>query len=60
MSNGPDMSPTQRKRLEKISRLRRYFSEDDPRVYEWSPAMDETLDFASMSDGDVEQYLRAN
>ncbi len=28
------MSDTQRKRLEKIERLRQYFKEDSPRIYE--------------------------
>jgi len=52
----PDISPNQRKRVEKIGRLLKYFSEDSPRIYEWTPT-DEELDFATMSDEGVAQYL---
>jgi hypothetical protein len=55
-----DMSPTQRKRIEKIERLRRYFkSEDRPESYEWSAGKDENLDFSSMTDDEVTAYLNA-
>ena len=52
----PDMSPGQGKRLEKMARLRKYFSEDSPQIHEWKPS-DEKLDFAAMSDEDVTLYL---
>ena len=53
----PDISPRQRNMAEKIERLRKYFSEDSPRIYEWTPS-DEALDFANMSDQDVAEYLK--
>jgi hypothetical protein len=53
-----DISPRQRKAVEKIKRLREYFSgQDSPLIYEWTPS-DEELDFATMSDEDIAQYLK--
>ncbi len=53
------ISPTQRKRLAKIERLRKYFGGvDSPRIYEWDPATDEPLNFAAMNDGDIAAYLK--
>lgn len=57
MNSGPDMSLRQTKSVEKIKRLREYFREDSPEIYEWTPS-DETLDFATMSDDDVAEYLK--
>lgn len=52
-------SPTQRKRLLKIERLRRYFAGvDSPVIYDWDPATDEQLDFAAMSDAEIAAYLK--
>lgn len=51
-------SPTQRKRLEKIARLRKYFGNVySPRIYEWE-ITDEPLDFARMNDGEIAAYLK--
>ena len=52
----PISDPGQRKRAEKIERLRTYFNEYSPRTYEWTTS-DEELDFANMSDEDVARYL---
>ena len=52
----PDISPSQKRRREKIARLQKYFHEYRPRTYEWTPT-DDGLDFASMSDEDVARYL---
>lgn len=54
------MSETQQKRVEKIKRLRRYFKTDSPEIYEWNPVTDETIDFKSMSDPEISQYLERN
>lgn len=58
LPNMMDMSPRQRKAAEKIKRLREYFSgQDSPLIYEWTPS-DEELDFVTMSDEDVAEYLK--
>ncbi len=51
-----EISDTQRKRVEKVERLRTYFKADAREIDEWSPS-DETLDFKGMSDADVRAYL---
>jgi hypothetical protein len=53
-----EMSVTQRKRLEKIERLKEYFGHDWPEIYVWHPAVDEALDFKAMSDKEVAKYLK--
>lgn len=53
------MSETQKKRVEKIERLRRYFKTDRPEIYEWD-VTDEMIDFKSMSDSEVSEYLERN
>ncbi len=55
---GVEPSATQRKRAEKVERLRRFFGADNRvEIYEWSPA-DENLDFSGMSDEAIEEYLK--
>ena len=55
---GVEMSATQRKRVEKIERLRRFFRADNRlEIHEWSVA-DEKLKFSGMSDSAVEEYLK--
>jgi hypothetical protein len=52
-----DISPTQQKRVAKISRLREYFApEDRPEIHEWSPT-DEGFAFELMTDQEIKQYL---
>jgi hypothetical protein len=53
---GVEISETQRKRVAKVERLRKYFGTDRPEIYEWTP-MDEKLEFATMSDVDLAKYL---
>ncbi|HMH14176.1 MAG TPA: hypothetical protein VK578_13820 [Edaphobacter sp.] len=52
-----EISPTQQKRAEKISRLRKFYDNDSPRIYEWNTT-DEDLNFSSMSDPEVAEYLK--
>jgi hypothetical protein len=54
-----EITARQQKTVEKIKRLRKYYDEDRPEIYEWSPS-DEALDFASMSDEEVTDYLKKN
>jgi len=52
-----EFSSSQKKRSEKIERLRKYFSGiDSPQIYEWT-GTDEETDFSRMSDADVAKYL---
>jgi hypothetical protein len=55
---GIEISSSQQKRVEKIARLREYFGNDCPEIYEWS-VEDERLDFKLMSDYEVSEYLKA-
>lgn len=52
-----DISATQKKRVERIERLRSYFGEEKPEIYEERPS-DAELDFTNMSDGEVAEYLK--
>lgn len=54
-----EMSVTQRKRVEKIERLRLYFGTDRPEIYEWNPAVDEALDFKPMTDAEITEHLKS-
>jgi hypothetical protein len=55
---GVEPSATQRKRAEKVERLRRFFGADNRvEIYEWDIA-DESLDFSRMSDQAIEEYLK--
>jgi hypothetical protein len=56
---GIDISVTQQKRVEKVERLRRYFTSDRREIYEWTPNVDESLDWESMTDEEVFKYLKA-
>jgi hypothetical protein len=59
MADMVDISPTQQKRVNKIARLRQYFQGvDSPEIYEWTPATDEQLDFAQMTDDQIAAYLK--
>ncbi|HEY3987827.1 MAG TPA: hypothetical protein VGM02_00920 [Acidobacteriaceae bacterium] len=53
------ISATQQKRTEKIERFRRYFGTERPEIYEWTTT-DESLDFSTMSDDEVAEYLKKN
>ncbi|MEZ2346606.1 hypothetical protein [Terriglobus sp. RCC_193] len=53
------ISDRQRKAVEKIARLRKYFGKERPEIYEWTTA-DESIDFAGMTDEQVASYLEAN
>jgi hypothetical protein len=55
---GIEMSVTQQKRVDKIERLRNYFATDRPEIYKWTPEVDEGLDFKSMTDGEIDAYLK--
>ena len=55
---GLDVSVTQQKRVDKMKRLRSYFSSDRPEIHEWNPNVDEALDFKSMTDEEVAKYLQ--
>lgn len=56
-----EMSVTQRKRLDKIERLRQHFAPNDrPEIYEWDPKADEPLDFKAMTDAELTNYLAAH
>jgi hypothetical protein len=57
---GVGMRVTQQKRVDKIERLRRYFSSDRPEIYEWDPVVDEPLDFKAMTDEEVAKYLKSH
>ena len=55
---GVEPSATQRKRAEKVERLRRFFGADNRvEIYEWTVA-DEKSDFSGMSDQEIEEYLK--
>ena len=55
---GIETSATQQKRAEKVSRMRKYFGNTErPEIHEWSVG-DESLDFKTMSDAEVAEYLK--
>jgi hypothetical protein len=52
-----NISTTQQKRVEKVTRLREYFGTDKPEIYAWS-VEDEKLDFKLMTNQEIEVYLK--
>lgn len=55
---GLEISETQKKRVAKIARLRQFFGSDTRvEIHEWVSG-DGELDFAKMTDGEVEEYLK--
>ena len=55
---GVEMSAGQKKRTEKVERLRKFFGGNDRiEIHEWVVA-DEGLEFSKMSDREVEEYLK--
>jgi hypothetical protein len=58
VNRGLEVSVTQQKRLDKIERMRRYFDSEQPGIYEWDAQVDEAIDFNSMTDVEVANYLK--